>query len=829
MSYIITSPFPSFNDTDGSPLNNGYVYVGSANLNPVTDPIPVYWDEALTQPAAQPIRTINGYLSRNGSPGRIYTAFVTYSLRVTNNKGALVFSDLNYRDPSTNAGSTYQQVITAIAGQTVFNLSRTYIPGTNNLFVYRNGLRLISGQDYNETGYSQITLTAGADNGDEFVFDIGYNYDTAASIDAQDVTYKLPAMDSVFTNVEEKLSQIINVKDFGAVGDGTTDDTAAFTAAAAYSSPVQVSVPVGTYLLNSSPVASSSVSWLVDSGATFTGAGSLTSSGAKYLPLGNLATFVTVTQFGAVGDGVTDDTAAFNATLSAASALGGAAVILPAGTYLVSSKINVPSGCGLIGNKVATIYAPAASFNNTSLSNKYASNSAVIDLSGETSGSYTASQSPFLSGIKIQSQVSQGRMVDAVVCRNAVNASVTECEIFGFPVGCGIRAASLVGAVFADNYIHNFLDNTTGWVGLPQSTAIEIDNDRVNSVYSTGVKITNNEISAIEFGAAAISAYGYQTDGVNIAGISTVDYVINANRINLVGEGIDTFGERGTIVGNAINNTYNFGIKLIHGASLNTIQANVIRNTGIAGIVISGSNVVGVGNATRNCVIGNIVENLDYLGVWTPLTPAIAGLKIDNSGGGYTSRPVDNFFSGNLMDGSGKVGIITGTDPDNNVFINNRIASQPSVAWVSGLETTPIYDAVRTGMRAGLNANQSIPANTFTKVQFNSEAFDIRSEYDSTTTYRWTCQIPGVYSVKAQARFNTILAGKQVQFYLRKNGTDFAYIQENATGADQIVFVDSNVQCAVGDYVEAFFWQNDTVARDLTGVTTLTFFTITQA
>ena len=231
MSYIIESPFPSFNDTDGSPLNNGYVYVGSANLNPVTDPIPVYWDEALTQPAAQPIRTINGYLSRNGSPGRIYTNFVTYSFRVTNNKGEQVFSDLNYTDPTSSAGSTYQQVITAIAGQTVFNLSRTYVPGTNNLFVYRNGLRLIVGQDYNETGYSQVTLTAGAANGDEFVFDIGYNYDSAASVDAQDVTYKLPAVDSVFTNVEAKLSETVSVKDFGAVGDGTTDDTAAIQAA----------------------------------------------------------------------------------------------------------------------------------------------------------------------------------------------------------------------------------------------------------------------------------------------------------------------------------------------------------------------------------------------------------------------------------------------------------------------------------------------------------------------------------------------------------------------------------------------------------------------
>lgn len=266
MPYIIESPFPSFNDTDGSPLNNGYVYVGSPNLNPVTDPIPVYWDAALTQPAAQPIRTINGYLSRNGSPGRIYTNFVTYSFRVTNNKGEQVFSDLNYTDPTSNAGSTYQQVITAIAGQTVFTLSRTYVPGANNLFVYRNGLRLISGQDYNETGYSEVTLTAGADNGDEFVFDIGYNYDAAAYIDAQNVIYKLPVATSVFTDVEAKLSQTVSVKDFGAVGDGVTDDTAAFNAAIATGVPVYV--PPGTYKTDG---VVTSQRMLVTSGASFTG------------------------------------------------------------------------------------------------------------------------------------------------------------------------------------------------------------------------------------------------------------------------------------------------------------------------------------------------------------------------------------------------------------------------------------------------------------------------------------------------------------------------------------------------------------------------------
>ena len=542
-----------------------------------------------------------------------------------------------------------------------------------------------------------------------------------------------------------------------------------------------------------------------------------------------LNSIVDARQFGAIGDGVTDDTAAIQAALNYALAQGGGGVLLaPGRTFKVSSKINVPSNCGLTGDGSPTIYATAAGFNNTSLTSKYASNSAVIDLSGQIGSPYASSENPFIVGVKIESQTAQGRLVDAIVCRNAINAQVQRCEIFGFAVGCGIRAASLVGANFSDNYIHDFLDNTTAWTGTPQSTAIEIDNDKVNLIYSSGVKITNNKINSIVFGAAAIGIYGYQTDGVNIAGSGTVDYTISNNSIELVGEGIDTFGERGTIVGNSINNSYAAGIKLIHGASLNTVQSNVIRNTGIAAIIVSGSDIVGVGNTTKNCIIGNVTENIDYLGVWAAST-GTANIKIDNSDPSRTWRATDNVFIGNSLDGSGKAGIITGTDPDKNVFVNNRIASQPSVAWVTGSETTPIYDAIRTAFRAGLSANQSIPQNVYTKVQFNSEAFDIRSEYDNATNYRWTCQIPGVYSVKAQVRSSAIAANKDVQVAIRRNGNTFAYSQTEATGSDQTFFVSSNVQCAIGDYIETFFSHSDTTAKDITGVVELTYFTITQA
>jgi hypothetical protein len=87
----ISPPFPIFSDRDGSPLENGYVWIGTANLNPITNPISVFWDAALTQPAAQPVRTINGYPANNGTPARLYVNS-DYSIQVQDAKGSLVYS-----------------------------------------------------------------------------------------------------------------------------------------------------------------------------------------------------------------------------------------------------------------------------------------------------------------------------------------------------------------------------------------------------------------------------------------------------------------------------------------------------------------------------------------------------------------------------------------------------------------------------------------------------------------------------------------------------------------------------------------------------------------
>ena len=146
-----------------------------------------------------------------------------------------------------------QEIQTATAGQTVFTLTTMqYQPSTNSLSVFVDGVNQYgpgASYAYVETDSTTVTFTIGLHAGAEVKFTTS-NLNSSAGSDAFNVSYTPPFTGSVGTNVGDKLAQTVSVKDFGAVGDGVADDTAAIQAAINAMVGIGrgvVYVPPGTY------------------------------------------------------------------------------------------------------------------------------------------------------------------------------------------------------------------------------------------------------------------------------------------------------------------------------------------------------------------------------------------------------------------------------------------------------------------------------------------------------------------------------------------------------------------------------------------------------
>lgn len=120
----VTGPYPIFTDLDGTPLDDGYLYIGLINQDPEQNPIQVFWDANLTIPASQPIRTSNGYAYRNGTPALLYTGGA-FSITIRNKREEFVlYSPVGYGfDPAAVSASVVKNDFVGDGVQVAFVLS----------------------------------------------------------------------------------------------------------------------------------------------------------------------------------------------------------------------------------------------------------------------------------------------------------------------------------------------------------------------------------------------------------------------------------------------------------------------------------------------------------------------------------------------------------------------------------------------------------------------------------------------------------------------------------------------------------------------------------
>ena len=84
MSNKVTTPYPLFSDIDGSPLIAGFLFFGESGKDAKQFPISVYWDEAKTLPATQPISVRNGLIVKDNVPSAIFIEESSCSIAINN-------------------------------------------------------------------------------------------------------------------------------------------------------------------------------------------------------------------------------------------------------------------------------------------------------------------------------------------------------------------------------------------------------------------------------------------------------------------------------------------------------------------------------------------------------------------------------------------------------------------------------------------------------------------------------------------------------------------------------------------------------------------------
>lgn len=376
-----------------------------------------------------------------------------------------------------------------------------------------------------------------------------------------------------------------------------------------------------------------------------------------------------------------DDYATLEQALAAAEAVvGGADVLLRSGkTYTLTAGLLVPANCGLVGDGTPKLFAPASVFTNTSLLTKYTATSAVVRVVGGLTSPFTPADGVRLRGFKIECEAGDGRVVDAIAARNVTNFEASCIEASGFPVGCGVRASTVRGrSLIAFNHIHSFT-TAAAWPTQPQITGIELDGDRVNNTGSQGVWIVGNRIRDLTVTGAALSAYGFQTDGINLQGTRPAPTSlchVSFNTITNCGEGIDCFGLRNTFVGNIIRDSYDYGYKFIHGASFNDVVGGSVTETGRAGIVLAGSSISGVGDTDRNTFTGVLIETVNPAD--RPIgNPACFAIE-DNVG--TTGKVRNTSVNGGSwsMGANGEYGLCDTSTGNNNIFSDVRVITGDS-------------------------------------------------------------------------------------------------------------------------------------------------------
>lgn len=308
-----------------------------------------------------------------------------------------------FGDPGDLLGGPTIEHITTVAGQTVITLSTSYVVGSNSVYVFHNGEFLIKDTDYTETSTTSITIiNRTVDAGDIISFvpvvvvsgDGGSSNVSAANIGTGAGVFSQKSGDTILlksikagsgvtvTSNDNEITvsseaSTVNGVNIGATGEGvfaSKDGTnLQFKKIRAGANVTVTSDTTGVTIASTgggggggSDIAIYDNGVLKTSTATSLNFvnNTVALSGTDVTVRAFSPTYLNVKDYGAVGDGVTNDSSAVQSAITAAKT-SNKSVFFPDGTYIISSLGTQSGRVFLIGTGNSVLKGTFTYFDGT--------------------------------------------------------------------------------------------------------------------------------------------------------------------------------------------------------------------------------------------------------------------------------------------------------------------------------------------------------------------------------------------------------------------------------------------------------------------------------